>query len=174
MNGKPVYQRERELLSFLQKERFLAGLSPVLQEKVKGKFLESFEEDIHWDKAKDRKLQFQSGLLRREMQPLANEQQPQQPPPAPPVTPKDPHLELLQRVTNQLDNLSINLVQGLGCSPNPAMKRENKMHHFCEDHRQEGRSIFATTVEKTDMVCIFVPIQEGTKVMAKEEGLEDK
>ena len=86
--------------NFLQKERFLAGLSPVLQEKVRGKFPENFEEAMHWAKAKDRKLQFQSGLLRRELQPLTNEQPPQ-PPPAPPVTPEDPHLELLQRVTNQ-------------------------------------------------------------------------
>ena len=44
--------------NFLQKERFLAGLSPVLQEKVRSKFPESFDEAKQWDKAKDRKLQF--------------------------------------------------------------------------------------------------------------------
>ena len=48
--------------NFLQKERFLAGLSPLLQEKVRGKFPENFEEAMHWAKTKDRKLQFQSGF----------------------------------------------------------------------------------------------------------------
>ena len=44
--------------NFLQKERFLAGLSPILQEKVRGKFLENFNKSRQWAKAKDRKLQF--------------------------------------------------------------------------------------------------------------------
>ena len=45
---------------FLKKEKFLAGLSPSLQEKVKGKFPESFEEAMQWARLKDRKLQFQA------------------------------------------------------------------------------------------------------------------
>ena len=140
--------------NFLQKERFLAGLSPVLQEKVKGKFPESFEEAIHWAKAKDCKLQFQSGLLRREIQPLANEQQPQQPPPAPPVTPEDPHLELLQRVTNQLDNLSINLVQGPRMQPQPRNEEREqnapllqrpparRQEYFCYNCGEDGHGMY--------------------------------
>ena len=44
--------------NFLQKERFLAGLSPVLQEKVRGKFLNNFDEAKQWAKEKDPKLQF--------------------------------------------------------------------------------------------------------------------
>ena len=46
--------------NFLQKERFLAGLSPLLQEKVKGKFPETFEEALQWARLKDRKIQFQA------------------------------------------------------------------------------------------------------------------
>ena len=86
--------------NLLQRERFLVGLSPVLQEKVRGKFPENFE-------------QFQTNLGRREHQPLVDEQ------PPPPKTPEDPHLELMQRVTTQLDNLSINLVQGPRAPPPP-------------------------------------------------------
>ena len=47
--------------NFLQKERFLAGLSPVLQEKVRSKFPDSFDEARQMAKAKDRKMLFQSG-----------------------------------------------------------------------------------------------------------------
>ena len=46
--------------NFLQKEKFMAGLFPLLQGKVKSKFLESFEEALHWARMKDQKLQFQS------------------------------------------------------------------------------------------------------------------
>ena len=42
--------------NFLQKERFLAGLSLILQEKVRGKFPETFDEAKQWAKMKDRKL----------------------------------------------------------------------------------------------------------------------
>lgn len=44
--------------NFLKKEKFLAGLSPSLQEKVKGTFPENFEEAMQWARLKDRKLQF--------------------------------------------------------------------------------------------------------------------
>ena len=53
-------------LDFLKKEKFLAGLSPSLQEKVKGKFPESFEEAMQWARLKDQKLQFQAHVMRRE------------------------------------------------------------------------------------------------------------
>ena len=42
--------------NFLQKERFLAGLFLVLQEKVRGKFPENFDEAKQLAKAKDCKL----------------------------------------------------------------------------------------------------------------------
>ena len=47
------------------------------------------------------------------------------------------------------------------------------MMHSCEDNR-EGRIISATTVEKMEMVCIFVLIQEDILEMAREEVLEGK
>ena len=78
---------------------------------MKGKFPESFEEAMQWARLKDRKLQFQAHVIRRELPPstnVVNEQQPH----APPTTSTDPHLELLQRVTNQLNELSVNMFQG--------------------------------------------------------------
>ena len=42
--------------NFLQKERFLAGLSLVLQDKVRGKFPKNFKEAKQWVDAKDYKF----------------------------------------------------------------------------------------------------------------------
>ena len=78
---------------------------------MKDKFPESFEEAMQWARLKDRKLQFQAHVMRRESPPSANvinEQQPH----APSTSPVDPHLELLRRVTNQLNELSVNMFQG--------------------------------------------------------------
>ena len=106
--------------NFLQKEKFLARLNPLLQEKVWGKFLETFDKEGQLARAKDQKLQFQANRARRELQPPLDEQLPQpQPHQAAQATAEDPHLELLQRVTAQLDDLSINLVQGPRGQPPP-------------------------------------------------------
>ena len=57
--------------NFLKKEKFLAGgLSPSLQEKVKGKFPDNFEEAMQWARLKDQKIQFQAHVMRRESPPL--------------------------------------------------------------------------------------------------------
>ena len=94
----------------------MVGLLPLLQGKVKSKILQLFEEALHWARMKDQKLQFQSQLM-REVQPQQGQKNVQ------PMMEQahaiqemqntgDPHVDLLQRVTNQLDNLSINLMQG--------------------------------------------------------------
>ncbi|MCO5547488.1 hypothetical protein L7F22_000938 [Adiantum nelumboides] len=95
--------------NFLQKERFLAGLTPILQEKVKCKFPESFKVALTWARLKDRKLQFQRSWMDHSQATSRITTQEQ----AYPLLPNesgDPHLGLLQRVNNQLDNLSINLI----------------------------------------------------------------
>ena len=66
---------------------------------------------MQWARLKDRKLQFQAHVMRRESPPSANVMNEQQSH-APPTTPADPHLELLQRVTNQLNECSVNMFQG--------------------------------------------------------------
>ena len=115
--------------------------------------------------------------MRRESPPYTNVMNEQQPH-APPMTSTDLHLELLQRVTNQLNELSVNIFQGSRvpvqwCQYNPLMKREHKMLNHHEKHR-EGRNISATIVEKMGMVCISALTQEDILEMAREEVLEDK
>ena len=47
---------EESTPNFLHKERFLARLNPLLQEKVQGKFPETFDEARQWARAKDQKV----------------------------------------------------------------------------------------------------------------------
>ncbi|MCO5556861.1 hypothetical protein L7F22_010415 [Adiantum nelumboides] len=98
--------------NFLQKERFLAGLTPILREKVKCKFPESFKEALTWARLKDRKLQFQKSW-RDHSQAASRVTTQEQAHPSSPNGSGDPHLDRLQRVTKQLDSLSINLIHGL-------------------------------------------------------------
>ena len=98
----------------------MAGLNLLLQEKVRGNFPETFDKARQWARVKDQKLQFQANMARSEFQPPLDEQlpQPQAHQPAPATT-DDPHLELLQRVTAQLNDLSIDLVRGPRGQPPP-------------------------------------------------------
>ncbi|MCO5609151.1 hypothetical protein L7F22_063373 [Adiantum nelumboides] len=97
----------------LKKDCFLAGLYPILRKKVKVKFPDTFEKAMAYAREKDRKLKFQA-QLQGGMEP---------PPSAQPIartvvgtSATDQELsqqELLQQITNQLESLSINLVQGV-------------------------------------------------------------
>ncbi|MCO5596795.1 hypothetical protein L7F22_050865 [Adiantum nelumboides] len=90
--------------NFLKKEKFLAGLFPDLQEKVKGKFPETFEEAFQIARVKDQKLEYQAHTSRVE-HPQGPTMADERLPPAPTTTPEDPHLELLQRVRFTADGL---------------------------------------------------------------------
>ena len=68
------------------------------------------------------------------------------------VLPEDPHMELLQRVTNQLDNLSINLVQGArvhqpqyqngeGMPNGPRQQRQPRRSFVCYNCGEEGHGM---------------------------------
>ncbi|MCO5572322.1 hypothetical protein L7F22_026075 [Adiantum nelumboides] len=97
----------------LKKDCFLAGLYPILREKVKVKFPDTFEKAMAYAREKDRKLKFQV-QLQGGMEP---------PPPFQPIArtvagtsatdEESSQQELLQQITNQLESLSINLVQGV-------------------------------------------------------------
>ena len=104
----------------------MAGLSRVLQEKIRLKFPDDFEEAKKMAKTKDRKIHLQAYYERREphlhcthLDPPQPMHQPPPPPPALPDIPEDTHLELLQKVTSQLEDLLINLVQGTRAPPPP-------------------------------------------------------
>ncbi|MCO5562015.1 hypothetical protein L7F22_015641 [Adiantum nelumboides] len=135
--------------NFLKKEKFLAGLFPDLQEKVKGKFPETFEEALQIARVKDRKLEYQAHTSRVE-HPQGPTMADERLPPAPTTTPEDPHLELLQRVTNQLDNLSINMVQGVRQQqpqpnnermPNGPRRQPQRRDYFCYNCGEEGHGV---------------------------------
>ncbi|MCO5573994.1 hypothetical protein L7F22_027772 [Adiantum nelumboides] len=137
-------------LNFLKKEKFLAGLFPDLQEKVKGKFPETFEEALQIARVKDRKLEYQAHTSRVE-HPQGPTMADERLPPAPTTTPEDPHLELLQRVTNQLDNLSINMVQGVRQQqpqpnnermPNGPRRQPQRRDYFCYNCGEEGHGMY--------------------------------
>ncbi|MCO5571568.1 hypothetical protein L7F22_025312 [Adiantum nelumboides] len=136
--------------NFLKKEKFLAGLFPDLQEKVKGKFPETFEEALQIARVKDRKLEYQAHMSRVE-HPQGPTMADERLPPAPTTTPEDPHLELLQRVTNQLDNLSINMVQGVHQQqpqpnnermPNGPRQQPQRRDYFCYNCGEEGHGMY--------------------------------
>ncbi|MCO5550383.1 hypothetical protein L7F22_003867 [Adiantum nelumboides] len=136
--------------NFLKKEKFLARLFPDLQEKVKGKFPETFEEALQIAHVKDRKLEYQAHTSRVE-HPQGPTMADERLPPAPTTTPEDPHLELLQRVTNQLDNLSINMVQGVHQQqpqpnnermPNGPRRQPQRRDYFCYNCGEEGHGMY--------------------------------
>ncbi|MCO5571744.1 hypothetical protein L7F22_025492 [Adiantum nelumboides] len=136
--------------NFLKKEKFLAGLFPDLQEKVKGKFPETFEEALQIARVKDRKLEYQAHTSRVE-HPQGPTMADERLPPAPTTTPEDPHLKLLQRVTNQLDNLSINMVQGVRQQqpqpnnkrmPNGPRRQPQRRDYFCYNCGEEGHGMY--------------------------------
>ncbi|MCO5567935.1 hypothetical protein L7F22_021631 [Adiantum nelumboides] len=146
--------------NFLKKEKFLAGLFPDLQEKVKGKFPETFEEALQIARVKDRKLEYQAHTLRVE-HPQGPTMADERLPPAPTTTPEDPHLELLQRVTNQLDNLSINMVQGVRQQqpqpnnermPNGPRRQPQRRDYFCYNCGEEGHGMYFAHIQKILML----------------------
>ncbi|MCO5552684.1 hypothetical protein L7F22_006201 [Adiantum nelumboides] len=136
--------------NFLKKEKFLAGLFSDLQEKIKGKFPETFEEALQIARVKDQKLEYQAHTSRVE-HPQGPTMADERLPPAPTTTPEDPHLELLQRVTNQLDNLSINMVQGVRQQqpqpnnermPNGPRRQPQRRDYFCYNCGEEGHGMY--------------------------------
>ncbi|MCO5563653.1 hypothetical protein L7F22_017300 [Adiantum nelumboides] len=142
-----LYEGERAP-NFLKKEKFLAGLFPDLQEKVKGKFPETFEEALQIARVKDQKLEYQAHTSRVE-HPQGPTMADERLRPAPTTTLEDPHLELLQRVTNQLDNLSINMVQGVRQQqpqpnnermPNGPHRQPQRRDYFCYNCGEEGHA----------------------------------
>lgn len=104
----------------------MVGLYGPLQDKVRGKFPSTFEEALDFAHMKSKKLCFQQlSLAKGEatpivlvvaplmVQPLNTQLLPMVHAQRATTTPKDLHLELLQKVTEQLSNLSLNLIQGV-------------------------------------------------------------
>ncbi|MCO5561222.1 hypothetical protein L7F22_014843 [Adiantum nelumboides] len=158
--------------NFLQKERFLAGLTPILREKVKCKFPGSFKEALTWARLKDRKLQFQRSW-RDHSQAASRVTTLEQVHPSSPNGSGDPYLDRLRSVTKQLDSLPINLIHGLQPKQpcNSKLVDEGPTTKYQED--LQGGSISATTMERMNTVCIFVLILEDME-MHRQEGHNKK
>ncbi|MCO5572987.1 hypothetical protein L7F22_026749 [Adiantum nelumboides] len=140
--------------NFLQKERFLAELTPILQEKVRCNFPESFKEALIWARLKDRKLHFQESWMDHSQAASRVTTQEQ----AHSLSPNEsgnPHLDLLQRVTNQLDNISINLMHALqpqqpmqqqaggGLGPNGQVpRRPPRRDYYCHNRGDDGHGMY--------------------------------
>ena len=90
---------------------------------------------MQWARLKDRKLQFQTRVMRRETLPSSNVISEQQP--APSTAQVDPHLELLQRVTNQLSEMSMNMFQGTRRQAPPP--NEERVQNDAQPRRQPRR-----------------------------------
>ncbi|MCO5607926.1 hypothetical protein L7F22_062128 [Adiantum nelumboides] len=149
--------------NFLQKERFLAGLTPILQEKVKCKFPKSFKEALTWARLKDRKLQFQRSW-RDHSQAARRVTTLEQVHPSSPNGSGGPHLDRLQRVTKQLDSLSINLIHGLqpkqpvqqqaggqgtnDKAPRRPPRREYQCHDYGEDEHGMVKNVLNMHLKK--------------------------
>ncbi|MCO5566389.1 hypothetical protein L7F22_020066 [Adiantum nelumboides] len=112
----------------VKKDCFLVELYPILREKVRVKFPDTFEKAMAYAREKDRKLKFQA-QLQGGMEP---------PPSTQPIArtvagtsatdQESSQQELPQQITNQLESLSINVVQGVR-APQPGNDR----------NRQEGQ-----------------------------------
>ena len=159
---------------FLKKDKFLVGLCEPLCKKVRGKFPASYVEAVKIAKRKKKKLYLHSNpdssLLDHEGCPQHYPKEQWWPPlaPAPQGAVQQrggSQQEVLKRITNQLENLSANLV--VGGDKNGNHKRGNR--------RQQRLSWFATIAMKMGMVCTIAPIQEYIQEMETlEEGDSNK
>ncbi|MCO5590917.1 hypothetical protein L7F22_044893 [Adiantum nelumboides] len=112
----------------LKKNCFLAGLYPILQEKVKVKFPDTFEKTMVFAREKDRKLKFQAQLQGGVEPPSPSQPMARVAVGTNTTDQESSQQELLQQITNQLESLSINLVQGVR-APHPGNNQ----------NRQEGQ-----------------------------------
>ena len=113
---------------FLKKDRFIAGLWAPLKEKVRGRFPVTYEVAVEVARLKNKKLCFQARGAEKEevggsQAPLATSI----PMPIQRSTPQEEEEDqhaLLNRITSQLENLSVHLVQqGRAPARNPEQGR---------------------------------------------------
>lgn len=112
--------------NFVKKDKFLSRLYSSLCEKVRGRFPATFEEAVDIAREKDRKIRYQHqvsqvAVARQNEEgvlslPIEERGQQRMPPTQPPNEDAQQQ-DLLQRITNQLENLSIHLVQGARVLP---------------------------------------------------------
>ncbi|MCO5550774.1 hypothetical protein L7F22_004265 [Adiantum nelumboides] len=128
---------------FLKKDRFVAGLCPPLREKVKGRFPVTWMDARDIARLKERKIRYQ--LQQREA-----DQEEEGMAPVPPTNAPAAHRgqgnqdqqELLNRITHQLEDLSVHLVRG-GRAPPPNQEqargpRRQAQEYHCYNCGENG------------------------------------
>ena len=129
----------------LKKEKFMEGLHPRIRDKVRGKFPKTYEEAVLYAKTKSKKLKLLDQDLEENpctlVPPILRQVEM-----AAPVK-EDPQQELLQHITSQLENLSLNLVQngrgrrqGENGERRPP-KNQGRQYH-CYNCGEEGHGMY--------------------------------
>ena len=137
---------------FLKKDKFMAGLCEPLREKVRGKFPATYAEAVETAKRKKRKLYLQNNpngsLSDHEGCAQHYPEEQWRPPPAP--APQGAvqqrggnQQEILERITHQLENLSVNLVGGRGQNANHdrGNRRQQGVPH-CYNCGEDGHGMY--------------------------------
>ncbi|MCO5560190.1 hypothetical protein L7F22_013798 [Adiantum nelumboides] len=132
---------------FLKKDRFVAGLCLPLREKVKGRFPVTWMDARDIARLKERKIRYQ--LQQREA-----DQEEEGMAPVPPTNALAAHRgqgnqdqqELLNRITHQLEDLSVHLVRG-GRAPPPNQEqargpRRQAQEYHCYNCGENGHGMY--------------------------------
>ncbi|MCO5562234.1 hypothetical protein L7F22_015860 [Adiantum nelumboides] len=132
---------------FLKKDRFVAGLCPPLREKVKGRFPVTWMDARDIARLKERKIRYP--LQQREA-----DQEEEGMAPVPPTNAPAAHRgqgnqdqqELLNRITHQLEDLSVHLVRG-GRAPPPNQEqargpRRQAQEYHCYNCGENGHGMY--------------------------------
>ena len=133
---------------FLKKDRFIEGLWSPLKEKVKGRFPATYELAVEIARLKDKKLRMQAKSTESEESSAARvapaiattAQQPQ------PLEEREEQQDLLSRITTQLENLSVHLVQQgrafeRGQEQGRGQRRQNQ-EYYCHNCGEYGHGMY--------------------------------
>ncbi|MCO5567942.1 hypothetical protein L7F22_021638 [Adiantum nelumboides] len=135
-------------LDFLKKDRFIAGLWSPLKEKVKGRFPATCEFALEVTRLKDKKLRMQAQAIKREEQDRADSTQAVATASQRGMVSKgvEDHQDLLNRITSELENLSVHLVEGRGPRQNGdqgrGRGRQGGQEYVCYNCGEHGHGMF--------------------------------
>ena len=127
----------------------MPGLWPSLKEKVKGRFPATYELAVEIARLKDKKLRMQAKSTELEessMARVAPATATTAPQPPQPLGERDEQQDLLSRITNQLEQLSVHMVQQ-GRAPERGQEqgrgqRRQNQEYFCHNCGEYGHGMY--------------------------------
>ena len=136
----------------LQKDRFISGLYPLLREKVKSKFPNTFEDALRIAREKNRKILYQAQAGQLALGGNVTTMNASQAPPNVPNAPgldrgQEDMLQQINNLTNQLEGLRVNLVQGArrpieGNGGNRPPMRRQAREMLCYNCGENGHGMY--------------------------------